>query len=59
MLKLHLRGKESKFQMINLEVIKKITLKVKPLLQINGEEDDKFAGSDPKAGSTIQGTGFN
>lgn len=23
------------------------------------KEDDKFAGSDPKAGSTIQGTGFN
>ena len=23
------------------------------------KEDDEFAGSDPKAGSTIQGTGFN
>jgi hypothetical protein len=26
---------------------------------ITKKEDDEFAGSDPKAGSTIQGTGFN
>ena len=26
---------------------------------VNEEEKDRFAGSDPKAGSTIQGTGFN
>merc|ERR1711963_246152 len=26
---------------------------------LNEEENDRFAGSDPKAGSTIQGTGFD
>jgi hypothetical protein len=36
--------------------------KIKDIVEYSSlteKEDDEFAGSDPKAGSTIQGTGFN
>lgn len=38
--------------------LKKIT-DIVEYSSLTEKEDDEFAGSDPKAGSTIQGTGFN